>query len=165
MKYIKCLRDLDCKTVFLGDYYWRFNNVLRKDAICLHQHLAYDEHNYLFSEDIGKQIVNSPTVSYGAMQIAVYLGYKEIYLLGFDHNYMYEINSDGNVVKTNKEKTHFFKDEKPEEIIANVRGMTRAYIAFKEYSVKHGITVKNVTRGGKLELFERMELDKLLNKY
>jgi hypothetical protein len=157
------IENLECETVFLGDYYWRFNTVLRKDAICLHQHFCYDTNKIPFSSDISKMIINSPTVSFGAMQIAVYLGYTQVYLLGFDHNYTFEFASDGSIIKTNQKATHFFEDEIPESIIANVWGMAKAYEAFKKYADKQGIKVKNATRGGKLEVFERVEFDELFN--
>ena len=153
------VRDLECKTVFLGDYYCRFNKVLRRDFICLHQHVSFDDRKYKFSRDIKKKIINSPTVSYGAMQIAAYMGYSEIYLLGFDHNYTFEFDKEGNVVTTGKKSTHFFKDDIPEDIIANVYGMTMAYESFKNYADDNGIIVKNATRGGKLEVFERTDFD------
>lgn len=155
------IRDLDCETVFLGDYYCRFNQVLRKNIICLHQHVRWNTEKYLFSEDISKCVINSPTVSYGAMQIAAYLGYSEIYLLGFDHNYSFEFAHDGTVINTGKSDTHFFKDDVPEDIIADVWGMTKAYEAFRDYAVENNLKVQNVTRGGKLEVFERADFDSL----
>lgn len=155
------IEKLDCEYVFLGDYYCRFNEVRRKNYICLHQHFNYNEDYYEFSDNIEKCIINSPTVSYGAMQIAAYLGYAEIYLLGFDHNYAFEFDEKGNVISTGKQNTHFFKDDVPEDIIANVWGMTKAYEAFGRYAKEHHITVRNATRGGKLEVFERVNLDSL----
>ena len=107
--------------------------------------------------------MSSPTVSYAAMQIAVYLGYSEIYLLGFDHNYSFEFDSSGNVISTGKTDTHFFKDEVPEDIIADVWGMTKAYESFKDYADNHGIKVRNATRGGKLEVFERVNFDSIFD--
>lgn len=156
------IENIECETVFLGDYYARFNKVLRKDAVILHQHQGLNTNKYKVSADISKMIANSPTVSFGAMQIMAYLGYSEIYLLGFDHNYTYEFASDGSVIKTDKQDAHFFKDEIREDIIGNVRGMTRAYEAFRDYAEQNGITVKNATRGGRLEVFERIDLDDLI---
>ena len=156
------IRDLDCETVFLGDYYCRFNQLLRKDAICIHQHQQLNENSYSFSPDISKCIFNSPTVSYGAIQIAVYLGYKEIYLLGFDHNYCFEFDKNGNIVNTGNSSAHFFKDDVPEDIVANVRGMTLAYQAANEYCKKKNIKIFNATRGGKLEVFERVNFDDII---
>lgn len=157
------IKALECETVFLSDYYCRFNKVLRDKYICLHQHFNWNENNYLFSTDIKKCFVSSPTVSYAAMQIAAYLGYSEVYLLGFDHNYSFEFDSDGKVVNTGKSDTHFFKDEVPEDIIADVLGMTRAYQSFKRYADDNGIKVRNATRGGKLDVFERVDFDSLFD--
>ena len=155
------IRDLDCKYVFLGDYYWRFNRVFRENAICFHEHMDFGTKKYRFSNDISKYIIVAPTVSYCSMQIAAYMGYTEIYLLGFDHNYSFEFNKKGRIIKTGSRNTHFFKDEKADDIIGNIWGMTKAYEAFKKFADEHGIIVKNATRGGKLEVFERIDFDSL----
>lgn len=155
------IRDLDCKNVFLGDYYWRFNKVLRKDAICFHEHMGYSTDRFAFSEDISKKVVVAPTVSFFSMQIAAYLGYSEVYLLGFDHSYSFEFDKKGRIINTGKESTHFYKDDKAKDIIGNVWGMTKAYEAFKKYAEEHGVMVRNATRGGKLEIFERVDFDSL----
>lgn len=155
------LRDLECNNIFLTDYYCRFNTVLRDDIVCLHQHYNLSEKRFRFSSDISKCIISSPTVSYTAMQIASYLGYSEVYLLGFDHNYSFEFDRKGAVIKTDAMETHFFHDEIPEDIIANVWGMTKAYESFKKYAEENGIVVRNATRGGRLEVFERTDFDSL----
>ncbi len=38
-----------------------------------------------------------------------------------------------------------------------------AYMSLREYAKEHGIRVLNATRGGKLEVFERVNFDKLMN--
>lgn len=153
--------NIECPYVFLGDYYCRFNKVERKEYICLHQHYNMSEDKYEISENIEKKIINAPTVSFGAMQLMAYMGYTEIYLLGFDHNYTFEFDKNGKVIATGKECAHFYRDEVPEDIIADVRGMTKAYESFAQYAQLHGITVRNATRGGKLEVFERVDFDSL----
>jgi len=157
-------RDIDALTIeniFIGDYYLRYHDVKRKDIICVHEHYALNEKNIPFSDDIKKCFYSASTVTYGLMQIAAYLGYKEVYLLGFDHNYSFEFDEKGNVIKTDTSNAHFFKDEIPEDIIANVYGMTRAYESFKQYAEKKGVKVMNATRGGKLEVFQRVSFDEL----
>lgn len=155
--------EIDCPYVFLGDYYCRFNNVKREDYVCIHQHYNFNENEYKISEDIGKRVVSASTVSFGAMQIMAYMGYKEMYLMGFDHNYVFEFDKKGKVIDTGTENAHFYSDEVPEDIIANVWDMTKAYESFAKYAKSHGITIKNATRGGKLEVFERVDFDSLFN--
>lgn len=156
------IRDIECGTMFLSDYYWRFNQVLREDTICLHQSYNWNENQYKFSSDVAKKIICSPTVTYASMQIAAYLGYKEIYLLGVDHNYAFEFAPDGSVVNTGQKNTHFFKDEIPEDIIADVWGMTKAYESCRNYAKQNNIIVKNATRGGRLKVFDRVDFDELM---
>lgn len=157
------IRDLESDIVFLGDYYWRFNKVLRDDAVCLHESIPFNQKHYPVSNDISRKVVVAHTVSFAAMQIAAYLGYKEIYLLGFDHNYGIEIDDNGKLTSTSESVSHFYTDDHPKEIVANVIGMTRAYKSFKEYANRHGIVVKNVTRGGKLEVFPRVDFDSIFD--
>ena len=157
------IKSIGAKYVFLGDYFLRFNDIKFDNAICLHEHYPYLSSRMGFSKDISKGIFIAPTVSYGLMQVAVYMGYKEIYLLGFDHNYGFEIVENGGVIKTNV-SAHFYQDEIPEKIIADIQGMTQAYKVFRDYAKEHGIVVKNVTRGGKLEVFERQDFDSLFEK-
>lgn len=155
------IRDIESDAVFLGDYYWRFNNVLRDDAICLHQRIPFNQKSYPISQDISKNVVNTYTVSFVAMQIAAYLGYKEIYLLGVDHNYEFELDEKGRIIKSLNTKDHFFQDNNPNTYASNTIGMTKSYIAFYTYAKHHNITIKNATRGGKLEVFERVDFDSL----
>lgn len=155
------INKLEVQNVFIGDYYWKHHQINRNDAIPLHQHYSAFSNTVSFSDDISKCIYITETVSYGLMQIAVYLGYREIILLGFDHNYALEKNKKGAVVQTDKKASHFYTDEDPNSVIADMNGMTRSYVAFKKYADEHDIIVRNATRGGKLEVFERVDFDSL----
>lgn len=55
-----------------------------------------------FSVDLDEKVNRYGTVSYINIQLAVYMGFKEIYLLGLDNSYAKEKNSDG-VVKVNEQ--------------------------------------------------------------
>lgn len=160
------IRDLDTEYVFLSDYYCKYNQVLRKDFICIHNLYNLFSKNIRFSSDMKKGYFVAATVSYTTMQIAAYLGYSEVYLIGFDHNYHFEFDKTGKVVETDMANTHFYKDEDnnaaTSDIVGNMIGMEAAYTVFKKYAGEHGITVKNATRGGKLELFERVDLDDVI---
>ncbi len=64
--------------------------------------LQTDEHDmFEFSTDITKKIINGRTVTYTCIQMAVYMGFSEIYLLGVDFSY----DKHKNV-----EDAHFSKD-------------------------------------------------------
>jgi hypothetical protein len=155
--------DSGLEYIFLGSYRCRFNSESRyllnyNNVKCIRSHQTIIKSRFKFSYDIMKCAFLTNTVSYIIMQIAVYMGYSEIYLLGFDHNYGFEVNEKGNIVKNNN-RSHFYSDNN--KVVADIEGMTLSYNKMKEVAEKKGIKVYNATRGGKLEVFERIDFDSL----
>ena len=114
-----------------------------------------------FSENPVEGIFEGYTVTYMCIQLAVYMGFKEIYLLGVDHNYSVTYAPDGNIEKQEGVQDHFSK----KDYIANIPQIYRstlAYKAAKKYADGHGIKIYNATRGGRLEVFERVDFDSLM---
>lgn len=118
----------------------------------------YSEGIIPFSSDITRGIYDGLSVIYGMIQIAVYMGYKEIYLVGMDHNY---VMKDG---KVDAERS-YCKGIKPIDMAnqypPELTLCENAFRTAKRYCEEHGIIIKNATRGGKLEVFERVCLDDL----
>lgn len=111
----------------------------------------------LFSDDFSRGSFAGLTVTYdGALQFAAFMGFLEIYLLGVDcDNY----RDSGTV--------HFWDKpgKKLEEgtRLLDVEQNILAYESAKEYAEEHGIKIRNATRGGKLEVFERVDFDRLFS--
>ncbi|UHA57891.1 hypothetical protein KDJ21_013425 [Metabacillus litoralis] len=103
-------------------------------------------------------------MAYTAIQIAVYMGVKEIYLLGVDHNFSKMLNDKGEIIIDKTAKDYFteeYNTDKDDLYIPNVEVSTRAFKVAKKYADKNNIKIYNATRGGKLEVFERVDFDKL----
>lgn len=105
-----------------------------------------------FSEDICQYVNAFATVTYACIQLAVYMGFREIYLLGVDCNY----------IKGSK-NNHFLGDDKEDKLNHNENAMILAYKAAKRYADSHAIKIYNATRGGMLEVFERKEFERLFD--
>lgn len=116
-----------------------------------------------FSTDVSKQIYEGYTVTYGAIQLAVYMGFKEIYLLGVDFNYSITVNSKGDITKHEGVKDYFCNDNNEGLNMPNLEYSLLAYQAAKEFAEKNKVKIFNATKGGKLEVFERVKLEKILN--
>ncbi|MCM3724911.1 DUF115 domain-containing protein [Neobacillus cucumis] len=118
-----------------------------------------------FSEDIVKGIYWGNTVAYTAIQIAVYMGIREIYLLGVDNNFSKMINDKGEIVIDESAKDYFtekYNTDKEDLYIPNIEVSTRAFSAAKRYADENNIKIYNATRGGKLEVFERVDFDQII---
>lgn len=109
-----------------------------------------------FSDDIGCCVYVSHTVSYACFQIAMYMGVSEIYLLGIDANY------NGYASNHNNHFTDEYYDKCDlQRIPVEQTGQFRAYQMANKYAKQHGIKIYNATRGGELEVFERVDFDAL----
>lgn len=119
---------------------------------------SYDAYFYnkfyaKFSDDAHLVVYDGFTITYSLIQIAVYMGFKEIYLLGCDCGYSKDPAKryfvDHGVVGThvNDYSERFFA----------------AYRAADSYAKAHNVFIYNATRGGQLEIFPRVDLDKVSN--
>jgi len=120
----------------------------------------------LFSENILKNIYAIASVTYISIQIAVYLGFKNIYLIGVDNNYAKSINKDGIIREKRGVKSHFYSNDDIKENVCGAEWeMNIAYESAKSYADEHGICIYNATRGGNLEKFPRVDFDTLFPIY
>lgn len=104
-----------------------------------------------FSENAYGIVYDGYSITYSLLQIAVYMGFKEIFLLGCDCNY------------PKGQRNHIVESgyvDKYEYL--NYDKMMTGYIEAKKYADEHGIKIINCTRGGMLEVFPRMTLEEVL---
>ena len=161
------IEEIPAKAKFIPAELRWYHGVNVKDAD--YYHIVYNAESinpWSFSPDIAKGIGCGGTVTFACMQIAAYMGFANIYLLGVDHNYQVIIDIDGNVV-TDPTAGDYFCEQYDEDIkntaIHDMGQNTRAYLGAKGYLKAHpGSTIYNATRGGKLEVFERVDFDELI---
>lgn len=113
----------------------------------------YGEYSAKFSDDAYAAVYDGYSITYSLIQLAVYMGFREIYLLGCDCNY------------PKGEKNHFVESGFIDKNAAsNPVRMRVGYAKAKEYADAHGIKIVNCTRGGMLEVFPRMALEEVLQE-
>lgn len=142
-----------------------------KDCIFLRRYYKHEKSGLpKFSKDLSKKIYTHSTVTYANIQLATYMGFKKIYLIGVDNNYAVNKQKDG-FIEINKEMIgkDYFKEnyyntiENAKKIPINVYAMTQAYLSAKEYCEQRDVKIYNATRGGKLEVFPRVNFDELFD--
>lgn len=119
-----------------------------------------------FSDDVSHCIYNANTGMYTAAQLAAYMGFKEIYFIGVDHHFHISQNNNGEIIVDDKVKDYFtdkYNEDRENLYIPNTERSTLTYVALKEQCAKRGIKVFNATRGGKLEVFPRVNFDELFD--
>lgn len=126
-------------------------NPENKDYVYTYQSI-YDGEKITFSADLVTGIYTAKTVTYDMLQIAAFMGFKEIYLIGVDGFDMAE-----------KVFTHFYEtNQRKDEVIASMYPVwLEGYRKADEYSRANGFRIFNATRGGYVEIFDRVDFDSL----
>lgn len=110
------------------------------------------------------------TIVYIALQLAVFMGFKEIVLLGVDFSWdpvPDDTPDDDGLIEVKVDAEHFtdgyFKPGERHHLVTEThlkfmhRAMQYAHVA----TVSKGVRIFNATRGGKLEAFPRLNFDEL----
>ncbi len=125
---------------------------------------SLDENNYNEPQnwDISKSPFEIRTVVYIAIQVALYMGCKEIYLIGCDHDYLNDTNRITN--------HHFYKEEDGVSDAEHLSSFTterwfkeyylrwKQYRLMGEYAKSQGCQIFNATKGGMLDVFPRVKI-------
>ena len=120
---------------------------------------------FKFSKDIPHGIFNAGTCMYTAAQLAIYMGFTEIYLIGVDHHFQISQNNKGEIIVDNSVKDYFtdkYNEDKNNLYIPNTEKSTLTYVAMKKNCDELGIKIYNATRGGNLEVFPRVSFDEII---
>lgn len=150
-----CLRP-DDNTIFL--------NLIRN----------YADENFkpYFSDNILRKVGVGGSVTYVCLQIAYYMGFDEVYMIGFDHNYTIpksavisnENKHSFDITSTEDDINHFNKEyfgkgyrwHNP-----NVERMEKGFEKARDMFDKDDRKVFNATKGGHLNVLERVEYNSL----
>ncbi len=124
----------------------------------------WGDDNVTFSTDCARVIDNARTVTYTAIQLAAYMGFNEIYLLGVDANYPFYRDRHGRKHGTDATEAHFMNGGYNRIDYMVKETNENGYRVAKEYGDTHGVRIVNCTRGGKLDVFEREDLEKVLQR-
>lgn len=156
-KYKTQIDSLEVDYKFIGDVISKKVNVSEEyytyPLNLLNHNMIHKKYHTKFSDDAFAVVYDGYTITYSIIQLAAYMGFEEIYLIGVDCNYSSNtINhfKDYGIVDPNYSST----SEK----------MISAYRVAKEYADQNNIKIYNATRGGMLEVFERVDLDRVVEK-
>ena len=120
-----------------------------------------------FSTNVHHGIYQCETIIAEAIQMAYYMGFSKLYIVGVDFNYnMQNVNKDAKTFE-NGENNYFIKDyaqtgqvlNLPDQY-SNILGFEAARKGFED----NGREIYNATRGGKLEVFVRKNLDEVFKQ-
>jgi len=111
----------------------------------------------VFSQDASQWIYEGHTVTFVCMQIAYYMGFKNVLLVGVDHSFQYHGAPNQEMVLDGNDPNHFHPDYFKGKHWNNpdlVRSEHAYKLARAMYEV-HGRRIINLTPGTKEQVFEK----------
>lgn len=112
--------------------------------------------SFKYDKDLALGVYDYYSITHECIVYAIYMGFSEIYLIGADNDYL-------------GEKKHFLNYDSDNnisvrraEIIQNANDI--GYNMIKKISDSEDVKIYNCTRGGRLELFPRIELDSIVGR-
>jgi hypothetical protein len=137
-----------------------FNRVVLLPLFESKKPFAFGKTTVFISDNPETGLCVKPSISMIQIQMAMYMEFSEIYLLGMDNHY----------VPTGSNRDNYADFIKPmdKKVMVNPFRSEEMDIVFtmcKNRAFERGIKIMNATRGGKLEIFDRIDFDDLIAKY
>ena len=127
--------------------------------------LATTGRPYMFQTDITQKICEGNTVTYVALQLAYYMGFKRVFLIGVDHNFKYSGKPNEKQVLGVEDPNHFdpryFGNQ--EWNLPDLEASELAFHLANFHFKRSDRTVFDATVDGKLQIFEKISFDKALS--
>lgn len=154
----QCAQDMKCLSVpkFIT---WRARHWLADDpqAMFLDTDFTGEEN---FSGDATSRFFEGFTVTYVALQLAFFMGFDQVTLIGVDHNFVTQGQPNQAIVSRGDDPNHFtpnyfgagFKWQLPD-----LDGSERAYTLARDAYIQAGRRVLDATVGGKLTIFPKVD--------
>ena len=119
-----------------------------------------------FNGDATGRLWEGATVTFVAMQLAYFMGFKQVVLIGVDHNFTTQGVPNTTVVSTGDDPNHFhpgyfgqgFRWQLPDLETSEI-----AYRMAKEAYQKDGREILDATVGGKLTVFPKVDFNTILS--
>jgi len=124
--------------------------------------------NEFFSENFTKGICSGGTVTFATLQLAYFMGFKEVVIIGMDHNFVDTgIPSKTEVRNSEVDENHFHKDYFPKGKKWQLPDLPRSELAYAQARMafeKDGRRIIDATIGGKCTIFEKIDYRDYMNE-
>lgn len=166
----KIVKDIDFEKTGLEKKHMFFPRKFKKE-IGFGNFYELLEHDWCvhgdFSTDAYKGIYQCETIIAEAIQVAYYMGFSKVYIIGVDFSYnMKNVNKEAKTFE-NGENNYFIKDYAAKGQVLNLPNQYANILGFqaaREGFEVNGREIYNATRGGKLEVFVRKDLDEVFRE-
>jgi hypothetical protein len=123
-------------------------------------------HEFKFQTDITDTIFEGYTVTYVAMQLAYYMGFDQVFLIGVDHNYITKGSPNEQQLLSGSDPNHFDSNYfgNQQWHLPDLDGSEVSYQLAKYFYHRAGKQIYDATLGGKLNIFPKIDFELALSQ-
>ena len=117
-----------------------------------------------FATNALSQLYSGSTVTYVMLEFAVYMGIKEIYIIGLDFSFELPQKEVSKELSCEGEVNHFHKEYRKvgeKWTMPDMDHQRHSFLEAKKFCDTHGIKIYNASRESKLDVFERVDFESL----
>jgi len=141
---------------------WRARRFVQPDEHTIFLHSTYERPT--FAKDARGRLWEGATVTYVALQLAYYLGFETVILIGVDHSFNSKGKPNTTVISEGEDRDHFdagyfgrgFRWQLPDLEMSQ-----RAYAMARQAYEADGRQVLDATIGGQLTVFPKVDYNSL----
>lgn len=129
-----------------------------------HIHRLDTSAQWSFYEDLSKPIAQGYTVTFVAMQVAFYMGFENVYLIGVDHNFQQKGKPNSKQKLDGDDQNHFHPDyfKGMDWHLADLEGSEASFAMAKQRYHRVGREIYDATLDGKLEVYKKIGFEEAL---
>jgi len=114
----------------------------------------------VFARDVRRRLWEGATVTYVALQLAYFMGFEQVILIGVDHNFSTQGKPNATVVSQGDDPDHFHQGYFGKGFrwqLPDLETSERAYHMARQAYEQAGRQVLDATVGGKLQVFPKVD--------
>lgn len=136
--------------------------ITKKDNI----YFIYTGAKSAFKPDITRRICEGATVTYVALQIAYYMGFKNVFLIGVDHHFKVHGKPYEKQFIHGEDINHFDPNYFGNQVwqLPNLKASEFAYDLAKHFYLRDGRRIYDATVNGKLNIFPKIPFKEALKR-
>ncbi len=145
-------------------HYKQKRNLLQKQSVPANIYFIKTKNSCNFEPDLPQVVSEGYTVTYVALQIAFYMGFKQVFLIGVDHNFAAVGNPNETQLLTGEDMNHFSPDyfANQQWQLPDLEGSELSYRIAKLNFERAGRKIYDATVGGKLTIFPKIAYEEAL---
>lgn len=120
-----------------------------------------------FCKDPTRDLWTGATVTYVSLQLAYYLGFSQVILIGVDHNFATQGDANREVVSEGTDPNHFHPDYFGKGVRWQLPDLETSEIAYRlarQAFEADGREILDATVGGKLKVFPKVEYEEVIRR-